>query len=87
MPAGDDATLLSIAEALQPLIAPTPPPPEVAQCAGCRPDVKVQEVTWDGEGQPLENDTTSCYELVLHGECALKETLGSKPSAELKSEL
>ena len=73
--AGDDATLLSVGEAVEALFAATPPPPEVAQCAGCRPDVKVVEVTWDGVGQPAENDTTSFYELLLHGECALKSEL------------
>ncbi len=72
MHAGEDATLLSIGEALEPLFAKTPPPPEVAQCAGCRPDLKVREVTWDGVGQPKASDTTSVYELLLHGDCALK---------------
>jgi hypothetical protein len=43
--------------------------------------VKVVEVTWDGKGQPAENDTTSCYELVLHGECALKSGLQTKMSS------
>ena len=41
-------------------------------------------MTWDGEGQPGENETTSCYELVLHGDCALKA--GLAPS-EARSEL
>ena len=57
---------------MEELFAPTPPPPEVAACAGCVPGVKVVNVTWDGVGQPGPTDTTSCYELELGGDCALK---------------
>ena len=85
--AGEDARLLSIGEALEPLFAKTPPPPEVAQCAGCRPAVKVVDVTWDGVGQPKPDDVTSVYELVLHGDCALKQAparpLGTAHGSEL----
>ena len=34
--------------------------------------MKVVNVSWDGVGMPKPTDTTSCYELVLHGDCALK---------------
>ncbi len=77
--AGDDATLLSVAAALEPVFAPTPPPPEAQPCEGCTPAVAVKEVTWDGLGTPLPTDTTSCYDLVLHGDCSLKKATPAKP--------
>ena len=64
---------------MEPLFTPTPPPPEVQPCEGCIPAVSVKEVTWDGVGTPLPTDTTSCYDLVLQGECALKQDGPPKP--------
>ena len=72
MHAGDDAVLLSVGEAMESIFPSTPAPPEVAACAGCTPRVKVVDVTWDGVGKPKPTDTTSCYELELDGDCALK---------------
>ena len=70
--AGSDASILSIGEALQPLFASTPAPPEEQACAGCLPGVKVVSVTWDGQGEPSKTDTTSQYELILSGKCKLQ---------------
>ncbi|CAK0787711.1 hypothetical protein CVIRNUC_010933 [Coccomyxa viridis] len=69
---GTDADLLSIGEALQPLLPSMPGPSEEQACAGCSPGVKVVNVTWDGQGQPSSTDTTSQYELTLEGHCTLK---------------
>ncbi len=70
--AGADADVLSVGEAIEPLFAATPPPPDAQQCSGCTPSVKVVNVTWDGVGTPLETDTTSAYTLELTGDCAMK---------------
>jgi len=70
--AGSDADILSIGEALQPLFASTPVPSEKQACAGCMPGVEVVNVTWDGEGQPSQTDTTSQYKLTLSGDCKLQ---------------
>ena len=80
--AGEDAKLLSTGEVLAPLFGRMPPPAEVAACTGCMPAVKVVNVTWDGVGTPKPTDTTSCYELILHGDCALKAGRRSSPAAE-----
>ena len=64
--------MLSIGEAIEPLFAATPPPPDVQECSGCMPGVKVLDVTWDGTKTPLETDTTSMYSLEMAGDCALK---------------
>ncbi|CAL8463001.1 g2535 [Coccomyxa elongata] len=69
---GADADVLSVGEAIEPLFAATPPPPDAQQCSGCTPSVKVVNVTWDGVGTPLETETTSAYTLEFTGDCAMK---------------
>ena len=82
MTAGEDAKLLSTGEVLAPLFGAMPPPADVAACTGCTPAVKVVNVTWDGVGTPKPTDTTSCYELVLHGDCSLKAGRSSAAAAQ-----
>ena len=44
MHAGSDASLLAVAAAVEPLLAPTPPPPWHPPCSGCRLRVDTQPV-------------------------------------------
>jgi hypothetical protein len=82
---GADADVISVGEALEPLFEGTPPPPKEQACSGCTPSVRVVDVTWDGQGTPGENDTTSIYELELAGDCALKKQLKGTPTMSLSS--
>ena len=69
--AGEDATLLAVAAAVEPLLAPTPPPPRHPPCSGCRLRVDTQPVTYAGSGALGEGQTSSCYTFELEGSCAL----------------
>ncbi|KAK9790121.1 hypothetical protein WJX73_005501 [Symbiochloris irregularis] len=75
---GDDALLLQLGRKVEGLFAPTPPPPMVPACTGCKASVKLKTVTWEGGATgPLPNDTISMYDFILNGECALKQQLAA----------
>ena len=62
-------------EAVEPLFAPTPVPPNTPACVGCIASVSVKDVTWDGTGTPKANESFSMYDFHLKGKCALKQQL------------
>lgn len=71
LPADNDHVLLAVAQAVEPLLAPTPPPPWHPPCTGCRLRVDTQPVTYSGTGPLEEEDTFSCYTYELVGKCEL----------------
>ena len=79
-PAGDDALLLAVGEALEPLFVPTPPPERLPACAGCTGRTRVQTPKFSDpresyEGVHLSSVSAkdhSIYSFELEGDCELK---------------
>lgn len=75
MPAGDDAQLVAIAEAIEGVLPSIPPPPTTPACQGCTPTatpvvVEFPANIWVSPDAAPVN--VSMYELGLNGTCALK---------------
>ncbi|KAK9812807.1 hypothetical protein WJX72_004169 [[Myrmecia] bisecta] len=85
---GDDDTLLSVGQAIQPLFATVPAPPATPLCYGCTPVVKVPNFTvgfnparLGGKAVPAANETTSYYSLSFNGTCTTSNMLPATASS------
>ena len=71
--AEEDGLLLAYGAALEQVLPFMPTPPVTPACQGCTPHVKLQEVTYSGNGQPKADDVTSLFSLELRGQCRAKD--------------